>query len=485
MESASPNSPTAAEPPLVVDLDGTLVFTDLLAESAFKLLRDSPLRALSLPLRAGRGRAGLKDYIARHTAVRVEDLPYNQPLLQWLRDQGAAGRTLVLCTASNHRLAQQVANHLQLFDDVIASNADSNLKARHKADALVARFGEAGFDYVADARADLPVWARARDAIVVSNDSTLFEAVRCHGSRSRRADLPDIRRQDWLRGLRIQQWLKNLLLFAPALAAHNITEPGNLAVLLLAFLAFSCCASATYLLNDLLDLESDRRHPRKRLRPLASGKIPILRALAVAGGLLVLGLAIATTCGSAFLLSLAAYLVLTGLYSLLLKRRVLLDCITLAILYTLRIVAGAAALEMQLSFWLLAFSLFLFLSLAFVKRYAEIEVQQAQGVGELHGRDYFTSDGPLVQALGVGAGFAAALVLSLYLNSEQVLLLYATPEFVWGAVVVLVYWISWMWLQAHRGQMHDDPLVFAVKHPTSLCAGALFLLTLLAGSTTW
>jgi len=280
----------------------------------------------------------------------------------------------------------------------------------------------------------------------------------------------------------MQQWLKNLLLFAPVLAAHTALDfPMGLAMLL-AFIAFSLSASATYLVNDLLDLDSDRLHPRKRLRPFAAGVISIPLGLAAAAGLLAAGLVLAFFVGHLFLVCLLTYLALTLTYSWYLKRLLLLDCITLAMLYTLRIIAGAAAVNMGLSFWLLAFSVFLFLSLAFVKRYAELEVLLLEGREYAHGRAYRISDASLLQTLGVSSGFAAALVLSLYLNSEEVLLLYNTPEIVWGAVLVLLYWISWMWMQAHRGLMHDDPLVFAIKNPVSLLAGAIFLLVLVMGT---
>jgi 4-hydroxybenzoate polyprenyltransferase/phosphoserine phosphatase len=473
------------EPPLVVDLDGTLLLTDVLHESSVRLLRNRPLQVLALPLQLRAGKAPLKQFIAERVDVQVETLPYNEALLAWLREQRGKGRQLVLCTASNDKFARQVAAHLGIFEEVMASDARDNLGGEQKAAALVQRFGRGGFDYAGNARADLPIWAGARRAIVVSNDQSLVSAVQAVEEVTCAFAPTPPRADEWRSSLRLQQWLKNLLLFAPALAAHQVGDAGALAQLLLAFLAFGLCASGTYIINDLLDLESDRLHPRKRQRPLASGRITIFDGILAALALLAAGLGLAALTSGPFLLCVLFYLLLTGSYSWWLKRLVLLDCITLSMLYTLRIVAGAAALQMGLSFWLLAFSVFLFLSLAFVKRYAEIEVQVLAGREELHGRGYRTSDAPLVQTLGIAAGFAAALVFSLYLNSEQILLLYATPEIVWGAVVVLVYWISWMWLQAHRGQMHDDPLVFAIKDPASLVAGAVFLLVLFLGTVHW
>jgi 4-hydroxybenzoate polyprenyltransferase len=287
------------------------------------------------------------------------------------------------------------------------------------------------------------------------------------------------------RVLRTHQWLKNVLLFAPLLAAHDIFNAARWIALLLAFASFSLCASTVYIANDLFDLESDRVHPRKRTRPFASGAVPAWMGVMLAPVLLTASLLLGSRAGAGFLAWLLAYFALTCMYSWRLKRLVLVDCLTLAVLYTLRIVAGAAATGVTLSFWLLAFSLFLFLSLAFVKRYAELQLQAPGGKGKLHGRGYAAADAPLIQMLGINTGVAAVVVLALYLNSDAVILQYATPEMVWGAVPVMLFWISWIWLQAHRGQMHDDPLVFAVKDKVSLGAGLAFGVAVLLGVVDW
>ena len=471
--------------PLVVDLDGTLIRTDLLHESLIKLLRNHPLSALLSPFELLGGKARFKRYVALRTKVLPETLPYNDELLQWLRDAHEQGRQLILCTASDQHFARQVADYLGIFDEVMATDGVTNLGGEEKARALCLRFGKGQFDYAGNARADLAIWECAAQAIVVNADEQLTRqaATRCDVQRT--IEPPPVKLRDWLGAMRVQQWLKNLLLFAPLLAAHRVMEPAVWWFMLLAFVAFSLSASATYIMNDLLDLDSDRLHPRKRQRHLAAGLISIAAGARAALLLLAAGVALAALVGTPFMLCLLCYLVITCAYSWLLKRFILLDCLTLAMLYTLRIIAGAAAINMGLSFWLLAFSAFLFLSLAFVKRYAELEVLLLEGREQAHGRGYMTSDAPLVQTLGVGAGFASALVLSLYLNSEEIRLLYATPEIVWGAVLVLLYWISWMWMQAHRGLMHDDPLVFAIKSRTSLLAGAMFLLVLLLGTVSW
>jgi 4-hydroxybenzoate polyprenyltransferase len=466
-------------------LDGSLLLTDVLYESAVIVLRNKPFTLLKLLLQIPRGKAWLKHYIAENAGLTPATLPYNMDLLNWLEEERARGRRLILCTASTKKYAEEIAAFLGIFDEVMYSDEHSNLGGTKKAHALCERFGVHGFDYVGNSSADLPIWECAAEAILVNSNGRVTRKAKKLGKVVRILPCPQPGLAAWAATLRIQQWLKNFLLFAPLLAAHRFTEPGAVYVLIVAFLAFSLSASAMYVVNDLLDLESDRLHPRKRDRPLAAGLIPIPLGLIVSPLLLTVGIVLASQTNTDFLLCLVCYLSLNCCYSWFLKRFMLLDCVTLAVLYTLRIIAGAAAVDMSLSFWLLAFSVFLFLSLAFVKRYAEVEVQLLEGREKLHGRGYLTSDASILQNLGITAGYASALVLSLYLNSEQVLLLYTTPEFVWGAVLILLYWISWMWMQAHRGHMHDDPLVFAIKDRTSLLAGALFLLVLFLGTVKW
>ena len=288
-----------------------------------------------------------------------------------------------------------------------------------------------------------------------------------------------------LRVLRVHQWLKNILIFVPILAAHQLFSIETWGVLLLAFLSFSLCASSVYITNDLLDLESDRQHPRKRNRPFASGSVPVWMGAVFAPLLLLVSFALGWWVGGDFLPWLAAYFALTTAYSWGLKRLILVDSLTLAILYTLRIVAGAAAVSMSLSFWLLALSVFLFLSLAFVKRYAELEVQIHRGHEKIHGRGYYTSDAPLIQSFGVISGYLSVLILALYINSVDVMKLYHSPQILWGTVPIMLFWISWMWVRAHRGEMHDDPLVFAVKDKASLIAGMAFAAVVSVGAVGW
>ena len=427
----------------------------------------------------------VKQRLAALAPINPETLPYNQPLLDWLNQQRSQGRSLVLCTAADRSIADAIAAHLGIFDDVIASDGDTNLGGRSKADALEHRFGKQGFDYAGNAQVDLQVWQRARKAVVVNASGAVERKAKSVAEVDRVFNAPQAGLGALLRALRVHQWAKNLLLFIAPLAAHLLPDAELAGRLLLAFIAFSLCASAVYLGNDLLDLDSDRLHPRKKARPFAAGHLPVAAGLLAAPVLLVAALLCAWPVGPAFVGWLTLYFALTCAYSMGLKRLVLIDCLVLAMLYTLRIIAGAAAAEIPLSFWLLTFSAFTFLSLAFVKRYAELEVQSRHGRERAHGRGYLTSDASLVQSLGIVAGFASALVLALYLNSDAVVRLYHTPELIWCAVPVHLFWISWVWLKAHRGQMHDDPLLFALRDKASLLAGAAFMLVLLAGSRSW
>ncbi len=471
--------------PLVVDLDGTLIHTDMLHESTLRLFRDEPFKLLVMPSWLSQGKAVLKRRIAERVQFDAGCLPYNEELIDWLRSERDAGRRLVLCTASDASIAEVIATHLGLFDTVIASDGVRNLSGSEKASALDAAFGRAGYDYAGNSLKDLPVWAHARRAIVVNGSKALLGLAEKATAVERVFPPRPIGLNVWRRVLRVHQWMKNGLLFVPLLAAHDVGNVAAWMSMLVAFVSFSLCASSVYIANDLLDLESDRRHPRKRHRPFASGAVASWVGVVLAPVLLLASVILGSFVGPAFLGWLACYFVVTCAYSWTLKRYMIVDCLTLAMLYTLRIVAGAAAAAMPLSFWLLAFAVFLFLSLAFVKRYAELELQVESGKQKVHGRGYYTTDAPLIQNLGVTSGYASVLVLALYLNSEAVLRLYRTPEVMWGTVPVMLFWISWMWMRAHRGQMHDDPLVFAVKDRASRLAGVAFAAVLIVGSVGW
>ncbi|MGP1681635.1 MAG: UbiA family prenyltransferase [Giesbergeria sp.] len=465
--------------PLVVDLDGTLVYTDTLHEQALALAKAQPLQIFMLPAWLMRGKAHLKQQLALRISLDASTLPYNEMLLDWLKSEKHTGRRLVLCTAADTQTAQAIAQHLGLFDEVIASDGQSNLAAVRKAARLAQQFGHQGFDYAGNSRDDLPVWQAAHQAIVVNAPSSVLKAAQQLGNVSKVVAAIPPKARDISKMLRIHQWLKNLLLFIPLLAAHQLTQGAAWGTLLLAFFSFSLCASAVYISNDLLDLSSDRLHPRKRHRPFASGAVPVAWGVALSPLLALASAALALAVGPRFLAWLAVYFALTWWYSVTLKRLVLLDCMTLACLYTLRIVSGGAASGLPLSTWLLAVSGFVFLSLSFLKRHTELlPLVQLGETAAAHGRGYVGQDAALVQMLGIASGYASAVVLALYLHGDTVLALYKQPHAILVAVGVLVYWINWMWLQSHRGEMHDDPVVFAVKDRVSLTCGAVFAASL-------
>jgi 4-hydroxybenzoate polyprenyltransferase len=468
--------------PLAVDLDGTLILTDTLHESALIFFRDSPFLTFKLLFWIVGGKANLKKQLAGYVQIAPETLPYNIAFLDFLKKEHGNGRQLILCTAADRSIADSVARHIGLFNEVLASNGDTNLAANNKAAVLISRFGKGGFDYAGNSSADFVVWEAADGVVVVNASPSVYSTtVKRFNVGSTFPRVPS-GVGVWLKVLRVHQWLKNLLLFLPLVAAHEIGNMNALLSLILAFFAFNLCASTVYIANDLLDLESDRRHPRKRMRPFASGAVPIWKGVALAPVLLATSFTLAFQVGWVFLGWLLTYFIVTCLYSFSLKKLILIDCLTLAMLYTFRILAGAATVGQVLSFWLLAFSVFLFLSLAFVKRYAELEVQRLNGSVKAHGRGYHTDDGSLIQNMGITSGLVSVLVLALYLNSDAVTRLYQTPEVIWSAVPVMLFWIQWMWMQAHRGNMHDDPVVFAVKDRVSLVAALLVGVILLAGA---
>ena len=471
--------------PLVIDLDGTLINTDMLHESSITLFKNSPSSFLKACLGLTQGKAALKQKISSLIDFSPSKLPYNQTLIDFINTQKKLGRKIVLCTASDQEIANSIANHLNIFDEVLASDGKTNLSGSEKANFLVSKYGKENFDYAGNSKVDLEVWKNCRNAIVVNaNTSTLEEAKKISKIEE---IFPPIKAslKTWLKLIRVHQWLKNLLLFVPLLAAHSVFDGYSWLKLFIAFFSFSLCASTVYLANDLLDLESDRSHPRKKNRPFASGLIPIHKGVLLAPFLFITSFFLASLVNDSFMIWLGVYFIITCVYSFGVKKVVLVDCLTLALLYTLRIIAGTVSVQLVFSFWLLAFSIFLFLSLAFIKRYAELEVQLQSGNQKIHGRGYLVSDASLIQSLGITAGFAAVIVLSLYINSDAIQLLYPNPEVVWGVIPVMLFWISWMWMQAHRGLMHDDPLIFAVKNKPSLVTGLMFVLIMILGTMRW
>jgi 4-hydroxybenzoate polyprenyltransferase len=285
----------------------------------------------------------------------------------------------------------------------------------------------------------------------------------------------------YLKALRPYQWVKNVLVFLPMMAAHKL-DALTFAYSLLAFLCFSLVASSVYIINDLLDLSADRAHPRKKRRPFASGSLSIADGMWMAVALLFAGGLLAISISSDFLLVMLAYYLLTTAYSLHLKRRIVVDICVLAGLYTARIIAGAVATGIPLSVWLLAFSVFFFLSLAAVKRQAELIDSADRGNLKPSGRGYHTDDLPIISMIAIGAGYVSVLVMTLYLNSPEVVEIYDHPEALWGVCAVLLYWITRTVMVAHRGNMHDDPIIYAAKDRVSHMCLVMILTFIVAGN---
>ena len=485
-----PTQRRRALPPLYVDLDGTLVHSDTLHESVLLLLRRSPWFLLRLLWWVLAGKAAFKRRVAEHARPDPAQLPYTPALLEWLRAERAAGRTLVLATAADARVAQAVAEHLQLFDAVLASNAgaaDVNLSRHRKREAIerhAQALGHTHYAYAGNSSADLPVWAGAHEAVAVNAPPAVLRRLLAEHPQARVFPAQPATVRQWLKAVRLSQWAKNALLFVPLLAAHR-WELLVWAQVALAFVAFGLCASATYLINDLLDLPNDRRHAHKRHRPLAAGRIAIAPAVGAMALMFPLAYALAWAVSPGFFGVLAFYTAVTLAYSFHWKRVALLDVLVLSGLYTLRLMAGALAADVDLSNWLLAISLFLFLGLALVKRCAELEeVLQDTAVDRARGRGYHQDDLPALRTMGVASGFLTVMVLALYIDSQNGRELYAQPVWLWGAVPLLLWWIMRIWLKTGRRELHgEDPLQFALhdRFSWAVLAG----LTLLGALASW
>ncbi len=467
--------------PLAVDLDGTLVAGDLLWETLFALIKKHPLCLFLIPIWLVRGgKARLKYEVAQRIAIKPELLPYRAAFVAYLREQKASGRKLVLATASPQVYADAIAAHLGFFDAVIASTQTENLRAKAKCDALVAQFGEAGFDYAGNSRDDIVVFEVARQSVIVAPDRHAKNWQKKHGGMV--FDAVPVRLKTIVKMLRCHQWLKNVLIAVPVILAHDVLDISLLSAIALAMLAFSTTASAIYILNDLFDLEADRAHQRKKRRPFAAGDISVPVGLAT---MLMLLAVAGITClflPPLFGLVLFVYLVATTAYSMAVKRMLLIDILMLAGLYTMRLIAGAAATGIEASFWLLAFSGFFFLSLALVKRYVELANSAVTAGERVAGRGYQSDDKPMVMQAGVSSAFAATLVLALYIDSSAVRELYSHPWMIWPLAPVVLYINLRIWVLALRGQMDEDPVVFIIQDWRSQIVVALSLVLLAAAA---
>ena len=450
-------------PTLIVDLDGTLISTDSLIESAILLIKKNPLYFFLIVFWATKGRAHLKAEIASRVVLDVDSLPYHLPFLEWLNGQKIEGRQIFLVTAAHHTIAAEVSKKIQIFDGVFASDQFHNLKGETKLKKIKDIFG-GDFVYAGNSRADLPIWLAAKSAVMVNVPPRLAAEVRKEVVVEKEFAPAKIGLRTWLRALRVHQWVKNSLLFVPLLTAFEFFEIYKVGYMILAFFSYSMVASATYILNDIWDLKSDRLHSRKCLRPFASGKISILHGLGIAGLLLILAFVVAQFISISFVYILMTYLLLTSVYSLFFKEYVVIDILMLSCLYTLRIIAGAIVIDVAMSPWLLEFSMFLFLSLALIKRCAElVSIEKLVETSVVSGRDYKVADLVVLWPLGVGASLSAIVVFGLFISAPQTQMRYATPELLWAVAIGIIYWLGRMWIKTSRGEMHDDPIVYVIK----------------------
>lgn len=467
--------------PLAVDLDGTLIATDLLWEGLFLLLRRNPLLLFLVPVWLSRGGpARLKLEIAARVDIDPATLPYREEVVERLRSAREAGARIVLATGTPRKFAEAIAAHLGLFDQVMATDGTHNLTAGRKSAALAAAFGDGGFDYLGNSRHDLASFDSARRAVVVAPDRAAARWHREHGGDLIEGPKPTLRTV--ARMLRVHQWLKNLLIFVPLVLDHRYSEQASALACVIAFFAFSAAASAIYIVNDFFDLSVDRAHPTKRRRPFASG------LLSIPTGLVAIVLLLGFSAGAAMFLPpvfgavLAVYLVVTTAYSLSLKRMLLIDVLTLASLYTMRVIAGAAATGIEVSFWLLAFSTFFFLSLALVKRYVELRSTTLSEGERIAGRGYRSEDQEIIAQAGMASAFSSALVLALYIDSDAVRQLYPDPWIVWPLAPIVLYLTMRIWILARRDEMHDDPIVFIIRDWRSQVMVVLGAVLVLAGA---
>jgi 4-hydroxybenzoate polyprenyltransferase len=465
--------------PLVADLDGTLIQTDLLIESVIILLKGNIFYIFLFPIWLLKGKASIKHEIASRVNINPGLLPYNQEFLDYLNTEHTNGREITLATASNQKLAKIISDHLNIFKNVIASNENENLSGINKRKKLESLFGNNGFVYAGNGMVDLDVWAGADSAILVNPGRGVYNAIKCQNVAftifNNRLQHP---LKHYLKAIRLHQWLKNILIFIPLFLAHKFDDLLLLQQAAIGFISFGLCASSVYLLNDLIDLYDDRQHPIKKNRPFASGSISIVNGILLIPVLLLVSFSLALLLPHDFILVLIIYYILTVIYSVYIKKSAPIDVLTLAVLYTIRIIAGSAAVSIMPSFWLLAFSMFIFLSLALVKRVTELlTIKQLQQT-KTQRRGYNTTDIDILSQFGSSSAYMSVLILALYINSSKVQALYSKPELIWMLCPIMLYLVTRLWLLARRSLVDEDPVIFFIRdrHSQFLAIIAVILL---------
>lgn len=461
--------------PLCVDLDGTLVKTDMLFECALRLVKHQPLSLFQMIIWLFRGKAALKREIVSRVNLEPGLFIFNDEILNFVRRERVKRKT-ILVTGSDQSIADYVATSTELFDAARGSDGTDNLTAENKRDWLVEQFGVSGYDYIGNDRDDTVVWANARHALFAGDPSTASTFTKTTFQKTFIVPKPAIK--DYISLMRVHQWSKNTLIFIPFLLDHVAQTMANLAIAVLCFFAMSVLASMTYIVNDMLDLAADRANETKKKRALASCRVSIHKGLFVAGILLLVLVGLMLVAPPAFSGVMILYLICTLAYSFFLKRRMILDVCTIASLLTLRIVAGMIAIGSDWSFWLLAFSMFVFFSLAMAKRVSELSNLKDAGVESVRGRGYEVSDLPMLSTIGVSTGFISVLVIALFINSDKVSMNYSQPIVLWLLCPLLMYWVGRLWIITARGELHEDPIVFAAKDAVSIAVVAVMIVVM-------
>jgi 4-hydroxybenzoate polyprenyltransferase/phosphoserine phosphatase len=468
---------------IVVDLDGTLIKTDILWESLLLLAKQKPFKFLIAPLWLLSGKSYFKKRIFDYVSPDVSVFPYNEELLSFLQKSKEEGKTLILASATDERIVKQVSEHLHLFDSAFGTTANNNLKGKHKLELINHICNGNRFDYVGNEKADIPIWHASEKAYAVTNSKKLIDKI---PKKSDKIHIfsPPRNLKTYLKALRPHQWVKNILLFVPLVLSHEITSVDRIFDILISFFAMSLCASSIYILNDLLDIESDRYHSKKKNRPFAAGLISVPSGLAMSCLLLFISFLVGLLLLShQFIIALLSYFILTTIYSLFLKKYLLLDVITLSALYSLRVYAGSVAISIFLTPWLIAFSSFFFLSLAFLKRYVELKEIEFGIYKKLKGRSYISDDIQVVQTSGITSGYMSVLIFYLYItNSKEVAELYSNQMWLWFIGPFLIYWLTRIWILAKRGNVDSDPILFAIKDGTSWIIGIVISTIILLGA---
>lgn len=468
---------------LCVDLDGTLINTDTLHEKILLFVTKNPLNFLLILFWMCRGKAFLKRQLAERVHLPIHSLPYNQELLSWIKAEKATGKKVILVTAADQKIADAIADYVGLFDEVLASDGIINLKSHHKALLLNQRFGEKNYTYTGNDKSDLQVWKSAQQAILVNKSPRLIRHIKKLTHLQYYFALKKLSLKAFLKAIRIHQYAKNILLFVPIITAHLIFDEQSWVAAIGGFMSFCCIASSVYLLNDLCDITTDRQHPNKSKRAIAMGLLSIKDAIFLTGIFFITAGMLAWNLPDSFKIIIGVYYTLTLTYSLYIKEKMLLDVITLSVLYTIRVAAGMTLLSVNAySLWLLLFSIFLFLSLAFLKRVAELILLKKHNQMTILRRAYSTEHCTLLTNFGIASGFLAILILALYLNSATAIKLYHYPPMLILLFPIFIYWLCRIWILAIDGKVTDDPVLFAVHDKTSYICGLLIALVMIAAN---